>query len=143
MNCDDDTGLSLYAFMTRFPELKGNAGNDVVMAALERARHWLKVPACIDDGGESYYLLAAHFIAQSLNVAAGATTFGAPTNASVGSVSVGMQVPTVRTAWQAWLAGTPYGQQLWAWLALKAAGAWSVGGLPERSAFRKTGGVFW
>jgi hypothetical protein len=72
----------------------------------------------------------------------GATSSGILTSASIGAVSVGMMQPPVKGMWDYWFAQTPYGQQLLALLAIKGVGGLYVGGLPERSAFRKVGGVF-
>ena len=137
------TKANLFVGENLTPEQAEERVNEVIAIAISRARSWLSLPDRIASDGEPYYLLAAHFIALDNGAVNGSTQFGTATNASVGSVSVGMATPPVKTAWQAWLAGTPYGQQLWAWLALKAAGAWAVGGLPEREGFRKVGGVFW
>jgi hypothetical protein len=67
---------------------------------------------------------------------------GLVTNASIGAVSVGMMQPPVSSMWGYWLAQSPYGQALLALLQIKGVGGFYVGGLPERSAFRKVGGVF-
>jgi hypothetical protein len=72
-----------------------------------------------------------------------ATGSGIVTNASVGAVSVGVMAPPVKDMWEYWLGQTPYGQQLLALLKMKGVGGFYVGGLPERSAFRKVGGVFY
>ena len=73
---------------------------------------------------------------------AGQAQGGYETSASIGDVSVSRMAPPVKNGFQFWLTQTPYGQQLWALLSLKAVGGWSVGGLPERTGFRKIGGVF-
>lgn len=90
-------------------------------------------------------LLAAHlatlFGSPSTGVEAGAQG-GPVTNASIGSVSVGIMAPPVRDEWGFWLSQTPYGQQLLALFKVKSVGGFYVGGLPERSAFRKVGGTF-
>lgn len=59
-----------------------------------------------------------------------------------GSVSVSLTPPPVRGAWQWWLATTGYGAQLRALLKVIAGPGSYIGGLPERSAFRKVGGVW-
>ncbi|MDR1367918.1 MAG: DUF4054 domain-containing protein, partial [Candidatus Accumulibacter sp.] len=133
--------LSPDGFRARFPEFSDaeKYPDAIVSVFLFRSRNWLSVSS---GGDDPYYLLAAHFLILSGMRAAGESQFGITTSASVGSVSVSVQAPQTKKAWQAWLAGTPYGQELWAWLSLKSAGGWSVGGLPERSAFRKVGGIF-
>lgn len=68
---------------------------------------------------------------------------GFTTSATVGEVSVAKLAPPATDGWEWWLASTRYGQMLWALLSMLAVGGLSVGGLPERDAFRKTYGVFW
>jgi len=62
--------------------------------------------------------------------------------ATEGSVSISMAIPPYRNGWQFWLTQSPFGNQLWALLMIQSAGGLYVGGSPERSAFRKAGGVF-
>lgn len=61
---------------------------------------------------------------------------------TVGKVSVMLEPPPTKNAWQFWLATTPYGLALWALLKSQAAGGFYAGGHPERHAFRKVGGRF-
>lgn len=63
-------------------------------------------------------------------------------SATEGSVSISMQPPPAKTGWQWWLSTTPYGVQLWALLQSLLVGGLYIGGLPERSGFRKIGGLF-
>lgn len=63
-------------------------------------------------------------------------------SSSVGSVSVSMVPPPVKTGWQHWLCTTPYGAQLWALLQSLTVGGIYIGGSQERQGFRKVGGVF-
>jgi hypothetical protein len=96
------------------------------------------------------YLLVAHLLylmGQQTGPSSGSGSGGGKqggfvTSATVGEVSVSKLAPPAKDGWEWWLAGSPYGQQLWALLSLKAVGGFSVGGLPERQAFRKVGGVF-
>ncbi|AHG75432.1 Phage protein [Mannheimia varigena USDA-ARS-USMARC-1296] len=67
---------------------------------------------------------------------------GIVASASEGSVSVSFATPSTKNAWQHWLAGSPYGLQLWALLKQWSAAGFYIGGLPERKAVRKVGGVF-
>lgn len=62
-------------------------------------------------------------------------------SATEGGVSVSMAPPPVKTAWQQWLASTQYGTQLWALLRLAGAGGVYIGGLAERSSFRRAFGA--
>jgi hypothetical protein len=67
---------------------------------------------------------------------------GMVTSASIGEISATKLAPPVEDGWQYWLASSPYGQALWALLKLKSVGGTAVNGLPERTGFRKIGGVF-
>ena len=64
-------------------------------------------------------------------------------SATIGEISVAKLSPPVKDAWDWWLYQTPYGQAMMALLSALAVGGLSVGGLDERSSFRKAGGVFW
>lgn len=88
------------------------------------------------------YLLTAHLVWSGHLITSGQSTVGIVTGASISKVSVSITPPPARSGWQFWLNTTPYGIQLWALLSIKAAGGWSVGGLPERNAFKKVNGVF-
>lgn len=85
-------------------------------------------------------LMTAH-IARLSSLPAGSTPSIA-SSATVGAVSVTTVPPPIKTQFQWWLNTTPYGMMLLALLNLKGVGGISVGGLPEKSAFRKVGGVF-
>jgi Protein of unknown function (DUF4054) len=67
---------------------------------------------------------------------------GFETAATIDKVSVTVLAPPASDMWEWWLAQTPYGQALLALLKVLAVGGFSVGGLPERRAFRKVGGIF-
>ena len=67
---------------------------------------------------------------------------GAVVSATEGSVSASFVAPPVRDGLEFYLSGSVYGQMLWAMLNISAAGGAYIGGLPERSAYRKVGGVF-
>lgn len=91
-------------------------------------------------------LMLAHLLALGSVISAGGTGTGTPgisTGATVDKVAVSLASPPFGTSqWKYWLSLTPYGQQLLTLLAAQAAGGWYIGGLPERAAFRKVGGVF-
>ena len=87
-------------------------------------------------------LLVAHIGHMMTAAAAGDGLSGPVTSASEGSVSASFQPPPTKTALQHWLSMSPYGLQLWALLRVAAAAGAYVGGLPERSAFRKVGGIW-
>lgn len=96
------------------------------------------------------YLLTAHLYTLALQAQAavaqgqapGSNQGGFETSATIDKISVTMLAPPAKDMWEWWLAQTPYGQQLLALLQLLAVGGMSVGGLPERLAFRKVGGIF-
>jgi DNA-binding transcriptional regulator YdaS (Cro superfamily) len=67
---------------------------------------------------------------------------GAITSATEGSVSASFVAPPVKDGLEYYLSSSTYGQMLWAMLNVSAAGGVYVGGLPERRAYRKVGGVF-
>lgn len=87
-------------------------------------------------------LMTAHLLALRDQAMSGGGASGFVTSASEGDVSVSIAPPPVTSGWKSWLASTPYGMQLWSLLSAKAAGGFSVGGLPERYALRKVGGWY-
>lgn len=89
-------------------------------------------------------LMTAHLLHLSVGTEGSGTAQngGIVASASEGSVSVSFATPPTKNAWQHWLAGSPYGLQLWALLKQWSAGGFYIGGLPERKAVRKVGGVF-
>lgn len=87
-------------------------------------------------------LMTGHLTQIAALIAGGQTTTGPITNAAEGSVSLAIAPPPATNAWSYWLASTPYGQQLWALLSVKAAGGLMVGGSLERASFRQAGGGF-
>jgi hypothetical protein len=67
---------------------------------------------------------------------------GPVAGAAEGTVSLNLVPAPATDGWKYWLASTPYGQQLWALLSVKAAGGLMVGGSLERASFRQAGGGF-
>lgn len=91
------------------------------------------------------YLMTAHLLALNVIIAAGNYSGqpGVVTQSSVGDVSVSLAQPPYGTSqWRYWLSLTPYGQQLAALLDAQSVGGFYIGGLPERDAFRKVGGIW-
>lgn len=91
------------------------------------------------------YLMTAHLLALGVIIAAGGYTGrpGIVTASRVGDVQVTLLPPPIGTSqWRWWLNTTPYGAQLVALLDVQSVGGFVVGGLPERDAFRKVGGIF-
>lgn len=93
---------------------------------------------------QALYLMTAHLLALGVIIAAGNYTGrpGVLQGATIDKVSVTLQPPPLRSQWAWWLNLTPYGAQLLALLDMQSVGGFYVGGLPERSAFRKVGGIF-
>lgn len=91
--------------------------------------------------------MTAHLMTMGANAASGVSPGseqgGYETSSSIDKISVSRMTPPVKGMWQFWLAQTPYGQALLALLSVMSVGGTFAGGLPEREAFRKVGGVFW
>ena len=87
-------------------------------------------------------LMTAHLLHLAVKNNEGNGVIGATQSATEGSVSVSFTAPTTSNGWQFWLSTTSYGLQLWALLRGLIAGGLYIGGLPERRAVRKVGGVF-
>jgi hypothetical protein len=85
--------------------------------------------------------MTAHLLALSVLIAAGQTP-GLVQTSTIDKISVGLTPPPLKNQWQWWLMTTPYGAALQALLAARSVGGFYIGGLPERSAFRKVGGIF-
>lgn len=95
-----------------------------------------------EDYDNALMMMVAHLLWIDHLIASGQTTVSITTGATVGSVSVTSAPPPTKTGWQYWLATSPWGQQLWALLLMRAAGGWYIGGSPEGAAFRGVGGAF-
>jgi hypothetical protein len=89
----------------------------------------------------SLNLMTAH-LAKSFSMINLGQTSVVVQGSSEGSVSVSLVPPPIKNAFQFWLSTTPYGMQLRALLNIQGAGGFFIGGLPERSAFRKVAGIF-
>ena len=90
------------------------------------------------------YLMTAHLLALGVIIAQNnySGQVGVVQGAVVDHVQITLTPPPVKSQWQWWLNTTPYGAQLLGLLDAQAAGGFYVGGLPERAAFRKVGGIF-
>ena len=86
-------------------------------------------------------LMTAHLLALQAIVNKGQTP-SMVNSSTIDKISVSLTVAPVKNQWQWWLNLTAYGQQLLALLQIKAVGGLYIGGLPERAAFRKVGGIF-
>jgi len=105
---------------------------------------------CLSGSCRAYAInaMTAHLLQLGINTAAGVERPGGKTeglviSATIDKVTVNMQEPpTDKGQFHWWLNQTPYGQALLALLKTRAVAGLYVGGLPERSAFRKVGGRF-
>lgn len=88
------------------------------------------------------YLMMCHLMVIQTMIGANTGNVGVMQSAQVGGVNISLVPPPAKTAWKYWLNTTPYGLQLLSLLELKSVGGFFVGGLPERSAYRKVGGIY-
>lgn len=132
-----------FADPTAFTDAYITAQWGVAVATMGNVDGWaLSGPALAN----ALRLLTAHQMKLNLTIGAGGSggggVTGVVTGATIDKVSVQLAAPTTRGGWQYWLASTPYGMQLWAFLQMKSAGGLYIGGRPERQAFRKVYGNF-
>lgn len=86
--------------------------------------------------------MTAHLAKLNLMITANPSgNTGLVQGAMIDKVSVTLTPPPLPNQFQWWLGLTPYGQMLLALLQVKSVGGMYVGGLPERAAFRKVGGI--
>lgn len=132
-------------FRAQFAEFAATPSDQVLAVYWGIATNFVAAnDGCIMTGDALQYALnlATAHIAKLAAVAASGQTQGVVSGATEGSVSVSFQPPPVKSAFQFWLAQTPYGQQLWALLQVKSAGGLHIGGSLERASFRKAGGIY-
>lgn len=96
---------------------------------------------CGDQLQAALNFMTAH-LTWSFKLITDGTTAVVVKGSRIDKVDVQLEPPPSKDQWQWWLATTPYGVMLWALLKAAAAGGFYTGGRPERSAFRKVGGVF-
>jgi hypothetical protein len=99
---------------------------------------WVNNPAQLQRALD---LLCAHLTQLGVQIANG-TPMGVMSAATEGSVSITLQPPPVKSAFQYWLSTTPYGNELRMLLDIVGGVGFYVGGSCEREGFRKAGGVF-
>ena len=130
-----------FANPTTFPDAKLQANYDIATSYVS-ADTYGDMPAAAR--GQALNLMTAHLLALGVIIAQNnySGQVGVVTGATVDGVSITLQPPPVRGQWRWWLNTTPYGAQLVALLDAQSAGGLFVGGLPERSAFRRVGGGF-
>jgi len=139
--------LDIPAFRISFPEFADTAKYpdsflsscwEVATCFIHDNDYGMLVGDCLQRALE---LLTAHIAKLSTATNSGQSS-GLTTNANVGDVSVAVLQPPIKSQFQFWLLQTPYGVELLALLGVKAVGGLYVGGLPERTGFRKVGGTF-
>lgn len=139
--------FSVDEFRIRFPAMKdeNKFPPDQIQAQWKMAKCFISPGRTLkgDCLENALYLMTAHLVWSAWLISQGQTTANVVTGATISKVSVSMQPPPAKSAWQFWLSTTPYGLMLWAMLNIKAAGGAYIGGLPERTGFRKVGGVFY
>lgn len=117
--------------------------------------YWDEVGCWIEDGGScgmlsgnctvlAMSMLLAHFLELAkLNKSKGTSKQGGfKSGATVDKVSVQYLAPPNQDQFTWWLNQTNYGMQLGSFLEMKAVGGTFIGGLPERTGFRKVRGGF-
>lgn len=132
-----------FADVTAFPDL-------VIQAQFDMATGFVQADTygCVTVAvrTQMLYLMTAHLLVLGVIIANGGSYTGTPgivLQSKVGDISVGLAQPPYGTSqWRYWLSLTPYGLQLLALLDVQSVGGFYVGGLPERSAFRKVGGIW-
>lgn len=130
-----------FASAATYPDAKLQANFDLATAYVS-PEVWGDMPQAAR--AQALNLMTAHLLALGAIISQNnyQGQVGVVTGATVDGVSVTLQPPPQRGQWRWWLNTTPYGAQLVALLDAQSAGGWFVGGLPERAAFRKVGGVF-
>lgn len=129
-----------FADTTRYPDTYIALYYEETLCFLQDGGCWGMLSGCCTTLAR--YMLIAHFIYLAANAARGKQG-GFKTSASVDRVSVSYLAPPAQNMFSWWLGQSPYGQQLAALLELKGVGGTYIGGLPERTGFRKVGGTFW
>lgn len=135
-----------FADTTKYPELLISAYFSMAELFIGTAGS----PFCVLNG-DRLSLVLNQMTAHLLVLGKQALASGSPesnqggftTSSSIGEISVAKLAPPVKDAWDFWLYQTPYGQAMMALLSVLAVGGLSIGGIAERSSFRKAGGVFW
>lgn len=128
-----------FANETLYPDTTLDAWWAIALCSLQEPPCVCLTDAC---GSTLMYLMAAHIGALLTRAATASGAGGVLTSATIDKVTVSFAAPPFKTGWQAWMASTPYGMQLWGMLSALGAGGFSVNGRPEGRAFRKVYGSF-
>jgi len=130
-----------FANVTAFPDVKLQADFDMATAYVSPDTYGdMPAPA----RGQALNLMTAHLLALGVIIAQNGYQgqVGIIQGATIDRVAITLTPPPVRSQWSWWLNTTPYGAQLAGLLDAQSVGGFYVGGLPERAAFRKVGGIF-
>lgn len=134
-------GFPQFADPTAFPDAKLQAHFDLATTYVSADTYGDMTVAA-----RTYVLdlMTAHLLALGVIIANGNYSGqpGIVSASRVGDVHVQLQPPPAKDQWAWWLNTTPYGAQTVALLQAQSVGGFFVGGLPERSAFRKVAGIF-
>lgn len=130
-----------FANETAFPTVKLQADFDLATAYISPDSYG-DMPLAART--QALNLMTAHLLALGVIIAQNGYQgqVGVVTAATVDHVQITLAPPPVKSQWRWWLNATPYGAQLLGLLEMRSAGGFFVGGLPERDAFRKVGGIF-
>ena len=136
--------LPAFAYETQYPDAILQVYWDTATCYISDEDYGCLTGAC---RRQVLNLMTAHLCVISENAQKGSdASSGQVTNfitsATVDKETVSVAQPPAKDQWSWWLSTTPYGQQLQALLSANIAGGLYIGGLPEKSAFRKVGGVF-
>lgn len=139
--CRTDAPFNLDNFYSYFPEFRGSDvySVELLVSAGKQARFWIAredcAQLCGDEREYAYYCMVGHLVMMTVkernganpgamvpgggagSLSGGVGGSGLLQSASVGGVSVSMQVPQFfKNSWDWWLGQTPYGQKLLAFL---------------------------
>ena len=134
-------------FRTDFPEFSNDVSfpDATLQLFWDNAICYISANNCgyLNDASrlQALNLMTAHLTKLSTLIAMNQVP-GLVQSAGVDKINVSLTPPPLSNQWQWWLSVTAYGQQLFALLQVTAVGGFSVGGLPETSAFRKVYGIF-
>ena len=130
-----------FADPAAFPDVKLQADFDMATAYVSPDTYGdMPAPA----RAQALNLMTAHLLALGVIIAQNGYQgqVGIIQGATVDHVAITLTPPPVKSQWAWWLNTTPYGAQLAGLLDAQSVGGFYVGGLPERAAFRKVGGIF-
>ena len=140
--------LDTAAFRLLFPQFADTARYPDALLAAQWGAATTYISAspygCMAVEARTYalQLMLGHLLSLHAQIAAGGAA-GVVQQSKVGDVAVSLHAPPYGTSpWRYWLNLTPLGVSLLALLDAQASGGFYVGGLPERSAFRKVAGIF-